>query len=71
MKYRMFSHFIVVEKRLYISYGIVAVEKNCAKLVLKDVSMDKNAVKDLVQNLNTQQIRLNNLAAVLNNFFEQ
>lgn len=71
MKYRMFSHFIVVEKRIYVSYGIVATEKNYAKLILKDVSMDRNAVEQLVKDLNTQQIRLNNLDAVLTNFFEQ
>lgn len=71
MKYRMFSHFIVVEKRLYKSYGLVATEKNCATLILKDVSMDRNTVKELVNDLNTQQIRLNKLDTVLNNFFEQ
>lgn len=70
MKYRMFPHFIVVEKRLYKSYGIVAIEKNCATLILKDVSMDRNAVEQLVQDLNAQQIKLNNLDAVLNNFFD-
>ena len=70
MKYRMFSHFIVVEKRVYVSYGIIA-KDSFAKLVLKDVSMDRNAVEQLVKDLNTQQIRLNNLDAVLNNFFEQ
>ena len=71
MKYRMFPHFIVVEKKLYKSYGLVATEKNCATLILKDVSMDRNAVERLVKDLNTQQIKLNNLDAVLNNFFEQ
>lgn len=71
MKYRMFPHFIVVEKRVYKSYGIVATEKNCAVLVLKDVSMDRNSARQLVKDLNTQQIRLKNLDAVLNNFFEQ
>lgn len=70
MKYRMFSHFIVVEKRVYVSYGIIA-KDSFAKLVLKDVSMDRNTVKELVNDLNTQQIRLNKLDAVLNNFFEQ
>lgn len=71
MKYRMFSHFIVVEKRIYVSYGIVATEKKCAKLILRDVSMDRNAVERLVKDLNTQQIKLNNLDAVLNNFFDR
>lgn len=71
MKYRMFPHFIVVEKRVYKSYGIIATEKNCAVLILKDVSVDRNAVEQLVQDLNMQQIRLNNLDAVLTNFFEQ
>ncbi|MBE6804102.1 MAG: hypothetical protein E7528_04305 [Ruminococcaceae bacterium] len=71
MKYRMFPHFIVVEKRLYKSYGLVATEKNYATLILKDVSMDRNAVEHLAKDLNTQQIRLNCLDAVLTNFFEQ
>lgn len=71
MKYRMFPHFIVVEKRIYVSFGIAATEKNCATLILKDVSMDRNAVEQLVNNLNAQQIRLNKLDAVLSNFFEQ
>lgn len=71
MKYRMFPHFIVVEKRAYKSYGIVATEKNCATLILKDVSMNRNAVEQLVKDLNTQQIRLNKLDAVLNNFFDR
>ena len=71
MKYRMFPHFIVVEKRVYKSYGIVATEKNCATLILKDVSMNRNAVERLVKDLNTQQIKLNNLDAVLNNFFDR
>lgn len=71
MKYRMFSHFIVVKKRVYKYYGIVATEKKCGTLILKDVSMDRNAVEQLVQDLNAQQIRLNNLDAVLNNFLEQ
>lgn len=70
MKYRMFPHLIVVEKRLYKSYGLVATEKNYATLILKDVSMDRNAVEQLVQDLNRQQIKLNNLDAVLNNFFD-
>ena len=70
MKYRMFSHFIVVEKRIYVSYGIIE-KDSFAKLVLKDVSMDRNAVEQLVKDLNTQQIRLNKLDAVLNNFFDR
>ena len=71
MKYRMFPHLIVVENRVYKSYGLVATEKNCATLILKDVSMDRNAVEQLVKDLNIQQIRLNCLDAVLTNFFEQ
>ena len=67
----MFPHLIVVENRVYKSYGLVATEKNCATLILKDVSMDRNAVEQLVKDLNIQQIRLNCLDAVLTNFFEQ
>lgn len=70
MKYIMFPHFIIVEKRLYKSYGVIAIQ-NYATLIVKDVSMDKSAVKQLVKSLNEQQIKLNHLEAVLNNFFDQ
>ncbi len=70
MKYIMFTHFIIVEKRLYKSYGVIAIQ-SYATLIVKDVSMDKSAVKQLVKSLNEQQIKLNHLEAVLNNFFDQ
>lgn len=71
MKYKAFPHLISVEKRLYKSYGIAAVERNSMQRVVKDVSMDKNDIKNLVKDLNEQKVSVSNLDAVLSDFFDR
>lgn len=68
MKYHLFSHLTKIENRIFKTYGIVAIENLFCKKVIKDISMDRKAIKHLVKDLNDYQVELVHLDDIVEDF---
>ena len=68
MKYVAFLHFARIEKKIVKTYGIAVIENKKCIRIIKDISMDRNAVKRFVKDLNDSQIELVHLDDVIEDF---
>ncbi len=68
MKYVAFSHLTKIENKIVKTNGIIAFRKNVPVKIVKDVALDGEAVRDLVEKLNKYQVELVHLFDVIEDF---
>ncbi len=68
MKYVAFSHLTKIENKIVKTTGIIAFKKFIPVKIVKDVSLDGEAVRDLVEKLNMYQVELVHLFDVIEDF---
>lgn len=69
MKYIAFPHYVKIESKKVKTYGIVVLQGIKLVKIVKDVTTDHKAVKQLVRNLNKYRIEIVHLDDVLEDFF--
>ena len=69
MKYIMFPHYIRIDNRRIKTYAIVARKKCIVEKIVKDVSTDRIAVRDLVKRLNAGKVELIHLGNIIEDFY--
>lgn len=69
MKYIMFPHYIRIDNKYIKTYAIVAIKKCVIVKIVKDVSTDRQAVKDLVKRLNAGKVELIHLENIIEDFY--
>ena len=69
MKYIMFPHYIRIDNRCIKTYAIVARKKCIVEKIVKDVSTDRIAVRDLVKRLNAGKVELIHLGNIIEDFY--
>ena len=69
MKYIMLQHYIIIEDKRIKTYAIAAIKKCIVVKIVKDVSTDKKAVKNLVKSLNTGKVELIHLENIIEDFY--
>lgn len=68
MKYIMFPHCVKIENKIIKTYGITVFQSKSLIKVIKDVSTERKAVKQLVKDMNKYQIELVHIDDVLEDF---
>ena len=68
MKYVLFRHFTKIENDIIKTHGIVVFNKLVPVRVVKDISTDYEAVRELVSNLNNEKVELVHLDDILEDF---
>lgn len=65
----MIPHYIQIDNTYIKTYAIIAI-KNCIIVkVVKDVSTDRKAVRDLVKRLNAGRVELIHLENIIEDFY--
>ena len=68
MRYFAFPHYVRIEKRVVKTYGIIAYEKHSRLRIVKDIGVDREAIKHLTDDLNKYQVELIHLDYVIEDF---
>ncbi len=72
MRYVALPHFTMIEKKIVKTYGIIVLKKHIPVKIVKDVCLDGDAIRTLVDRLNQFEVELVHLFDVIEDFyFEQ
>ena len=72
MRYVAMTHFTMIEKKIVKTYGIIAFKNKIPVKIVKDVCLDGDAIRTLVDRLNQFEVELVHLFDVIEDFyFEQ
>lgn len=69
MKYIMIPHYVQIDSTFIKTYAIVAAKKCIVVKIVKDVSTDKRAVRELVKRLNSGKVELIYLENIIEDFY--
>ena len=69
MKYIMLPHYIKIDNKCIKTYAIAAIKKCIIVKIVKDVSTDKRAVRNIVKRLNAGKVELIHLENIIEDFY--